>query len=301
MKKVKITVNDYNIKNMPENINIKLFGDLHYCEGYETEKFNAINEVLDRTKTEYICFTGDLIDYTNFLYNKNNQEELLKWLSYLGKKYKTIISLGNHDSFLKGKNGWEKDFRLNFWNDVSNIEGINLLHNNPYYEDDKLSVLGPNIPFEYYINETGRESKAILIDTLKKYKEYINKLPKDKLKILMLHSPYFASDKELAEYVKNFNFIFSGHMHNGMVLSIIDNIIKNNRGIIAPEGTLFPDNARGLKEMDIDGNNVNLIITGGVTKLANNSGILSKFNNIYPISINEVNINSNTQRKMLMY
>lgn len=80
-------------------------------------------------------------------------------------------------------------------------------------------------------------------------------------------------------------------MHNGMVFPIVDDLISNNKGIIAPNKTLFPDNARGTKTITVNGHQIHLIINGGITKLQESARFLGNFNGFYPMSIDKVDVN----------
>lgn len=290
MSRVDIKVHEYNIDNKP-SINVKQFGDLHVDEFFDFKKLDKIEEVLDSSETDYVMFTGDMLDYTNFLYsNIEVMKKLLKWIRRIASKYEMIIGFGNHDIFKKSNDGWKEDYCITFINELSNINGVNLLGFDPCYEDDKISVVSPFIPFNYYENENHKEDKGVLLDTLKEFKNIIESMPSDKIKFLILHSPVFADCKEMLEFIKYFDFVLSGHMHNGVVPPILDKLVKNNRGIISPDKSLFPCNARGVKTFETDLGNTNLIITGGVTKLSTVSK-LGVFNNIFPMSVEDIKIN----------
>lgn len=290
MSKVQVKVHEYNIDNKP-SINVKQFSDLHIDENFDFKKLDKIEEALDSSETDYVMFTGDMIDYTNFLYsNIEVMKKLLKWIRRIASKYKMIIGFGNHDTFKKSDEGWKEDYCITFINELSNIDGVNLLGFDPCYEDDKISVVSPFIPFNYYENESRKEDKSVLIDTLKEFKNVIESMPADKLKFLILHSPVFVDCEEALGFIKYFDFILSGHMHNGVVPPILDNIVKNNRGIISPDKSLFPSNARGVKTIESDLGNTNLIITGGITKLSTVSN-LAVFNNIFPMSVEDIRVN----------
>ena len=62
-----------------------------------------------------------------------------------------------------------------------------------------------------------------------------------------------------------------------MVFSVIDGIFPKNRGIIAPNKSLYPDNARGIKKVKIDNKEITLVISGGITKLSKSSVKLLHF------------------------
>ena len=290
MSRVQVKVHEYNIDNKP-SINVKQFGDLHVDENFDFKKLDKIEEALDSSDTDYVMFTGDMIDYTNFLYsNIDVMKKLLKWIKKIASRYKMIIGFGNHDTFKKSDEGWKEDYCITFINELSNIDGVNLLGFDPCYEDDKISVVSPFIPFNYYENESRKEDKSVLIDTLKEFKNVIESMPADKLKFLILHSPVFVDNNEMLEFIKYFDFVLSGHMHNGVVPPILDKLIWNNRGIISPDKSLFPSNARGVKTIESDLGNTNLIITGGITKLSTVSN-LAVFNNIFPMSVEDIRVN----------
>lgn len=127
----------------------------------------------------------------------------------------------------------------------------------------------------------------MLIEILEENKNLY--LEDSKIKILMIHSPRLIVDKDILNYVKKFDIILCGHMHNGMMLPILDHLFRNsNKGIISPDRKLFPDNTRGIKEIEIDGKKIYLVITGGITKLGETTGFLSKFNSLYPMSVNHI-------------
>ena len=76
-------------------------------------------------------------------------------------------------------------------------------------------------------------------------------------------------------------------MHNGLILRILDKIIKNNYGLISPDKRFFAKNTRGKIKTEY----YTIIITGGITKLSPSSTkILSKLNGLYPISINKITV-----------
>lgn len=75
-----------------------------------------------------------------------------------------------------------------------------------------------------------------------------------------------------------------------------DDKIKGNVGIIAPNKSLFPDNARGTKDINVGDKDIHLIINGGITKLSECTNILGKFNGIYKMNIDEIKINSKVKK-----
>lgn len=265
-----------------------MFGDLHYTDCFNDKKLDVILKGIRDSDPLYVLIAGDLIDGTDFLYsNKEKKERLLDFLRVLGRDYKVFITRGNHD-LAKRRNGKVKDLMVDFWSEVSLIPGVFLSCDKSFYEDDRVIIYMLELDFEYYYNDKG-ESIEILKDKLDKDKKLFSNMDKNKVKIVICHSPVYMED--VSSYFRDFDFIFSGHMHNGMVTYFCDKLIKGNRGIISPSRRLFPDYTRGVRDITIDGNVIHLIINGGITKLSYCSGIFRYFNFVYPISMNNIVIN----------
>ena len=74
-----------------------------------------------------------------------------------------------------------------------------------------------------------------------------------------------------------------------MVPGILKSLFPKNKGLIAPNKTLFPEIAKGKIEVNQDNKKITIIINGAITKLSSKSSkILSKLNIVYPISINKI-------------
>lgn len=292
--KIEIKKHTFFYPDKKKNIRIKLIGDLQYSASFNDGKLEILSTELARTKPDYLFIAGDLLDSTNFLRcNKGKRLRLVRWIEELGKNQPTFISLGNHDfTFLKDKS-WVADWSHDFWKEISSFDGIHISHYEPYYEDENIVVYMLELNYEYYYNNNGEESREILLEQLRQARSLLTGLDSKKVKIMMNHSPIWMSDKDVLEQIRDYDFVFSGHMHNGMIPPFLDKIIKNNRGLIAPNKSLFPDNSRGVKSMSIDEKKIYLIINGGITKLAECAGPLNKFNDaVYPMSIDEISISS---------
>lgn len=275
--------------NIYKDIKIKVFGDIHYSESFDIDKLDRILKYIKENPSDYLCIVGDLLDNVNILENKEKRKKILEWLYKLGKEINTFISYGNHEYLYKNikDNKWEYKFDKMFWEEVSHIKGIHIVDNRTNYEDENVIICGLDLGYEYYENN---ENKNILINKLEKLINGVNFIDNNKLKILLCHSPVYLSDKECLKYVSNFDYVLSGHMHNGLIPIFLDNLLKNNRGIISPTRKLFIDNARGIKEIIYNNNFTTLIINGGITKLAEYSGIVRPFNKLYAMNIDEIEI-----------
>ena len=94
----------------------------------------------------------------------------------------------------------------------------------------------------------------------KEIKEYgvCERLP-NKLNVLLMHSPILIGEKTIKKELSKYDIVLSGHMHNGVVPPILDELFDNNIGIIAPNKKVFPKYARGIIKKD----NIT-VISGGV-------------------------------------
>lgn len=291
MKKYLFKENDYNINlNFKYNsIKLKYFSDIHKSNLVSEEKLYSILDALFNSYTDYVCIGGDIIDLTNDC-DSFQRKILIKWLKDISIYYKTLISLGNHDFLRKEDNCYKYEYLKDFWEEINSINNIYLSHFNSFYEDDNVFVYMPELDYNYYENDSKDEDIYYLIKRLVDDKSRITNLDPHKVKIMLIHSPYLLQNKEVLELIKEFDIVLSGHMHNGLVLPLIDELINNNRGIVTPSGKLFKDNCRGMKKTYIDGKSIYFIISGGITKLSKNSGTLSHFNCLYPSCIENIDI-----------
>lgn len=277
MKNIEIKKNVLTTKLKKEMTFVHI-SDIHFNIDTKVKKLNDIVNSISDIKPNYIFISGDIVDNKNIVHNKIKIKELVTFLSNLSKIAKIIISLGNHDII--------SDSDLVFFNKLNDINNIYVL-NNTYYEDECIYVTGHTLEHSYYYNITRYESLELLLKHLNENKKIITKLPKNKYKIALIHSPVLLNKNEVIDKLKEYDLILSGHMHNGMIPRIIDRLIKNNYGIISPGKHFNINPARG----HIKTKYYNLIISGGITKLSlHSSKLLSKLNFVYPISINEIKI-----------
>ena len=89
----------YNMGN--EDINMMVFGDLHYSDKFNDKKLDLIyNELIS---SEYIFIAGDILDSTDVVNNIDKRDKLIKFLEKVSKKSKVFITLGNHDLAIRNK------------------------------------------------------------------------------------------------------------------------------------------------------------------------------------------------------
>lgn len=278
MKNIEIVKNILSSKKLKKDITFIHIGDIHYNETTSAKKLEYIKYAIEDAHPDYIFITGDLLDRPKITKNKEKIKLLVSWLNSLGNIAKVFISLGNHDIIL------EEDYK--FFNKLNDINNIYVL-NNQSYEDENVFISGFTLPTNYYYNIEKHEDENALLETLQNNFNLVTNLPKKKYKVALIHSPILLSEKKVIEKLKEYDLILSGHMHNGLILRILDKIIKNNYGLISPDKRFFAKNTRGK----IKTKYYTIIITGGITKLSPSSTkILSKLNGLYPISINKITV-----------
>lgn len=246
---MKIINKTYNI-NSKLNKTICLISDLHYCSKKDIDRLNYVLDNIKKLKPNYICIPGDIIHKSQV----TNEDLFIKWLKKLSKISKVIISIGNHEFYIKGR---KKVYELNkcFFEKVSNIDNLYLLDNKNIVIDN-INFIGITIPIEYYFKKDKLNNFEILLDKLSISKKHYN--------ILLCHSPINICNKHVLES-RNIDLILCGHMHGGIVPKFLRFIFKTN-GIISPNKRLFPKNAYGHFKIC----NTNIVITSGIKVIPHN-------------------------------
>ena len=271
-KETKLVLNNKNLNGK----RILLISDIHYYNNKDNKKLDKLLKVINNYNADYICIPGDIIDNNDI----KDKTYIINWLKELSKNSIVLLSLGNHDIRLKTKNGYRGYIDTEYINKLNNIDNLYLLNNN-CKEFKDIYFYGYSQSFEYY-HKNKYESSNIMNNELDKYNVYKD-LP-NKFNVLLMHSPICLNDKNIKNKLNCYDLILCGHMHNGVVPIIIDDIFKGNRGIIAPNKKLFPKLARGVYR-----NKNILIISSGITKIARSAGVfLRLFNIFFPIGINVI-------------
>lgn len=259
-----------------KDINLLVFSDIHFSSNKDINKLEKLLKRIEKYKIDYICIPGDTLDVPNI-----NYDYLIKFFTKLSKISTVLISLGNHDIRIKITE-YKKYYYNEFWDKINKIDNLYLLNNNSKNFKD-IYFYGFTQSFNYYY-EYKNENPIIMKKEIKEY-NVCNNLP-NKLNILLMHSPICLYDKEIKKELDKYDIILSGHMHNGIIPPIIDDLFDNNIGLVAPNKRVFPKYSRGIiKDKNL------LIISGGVTKLSRSTGkIFNLFNILFPISIEYIEI-----------
>lgn len=280
MNRIKKTTDIVYNTNTKKDLTIIHISDIHFNTNTSLSKLNKLTTEIKKNNPDYIMISGDLIDEPKIIKNKYKIKELLQFLSNLSEITKIFISLGNHDIFSSED--------LKFFNKLNELKNIYILDND-CYKDEFIYISGLTLPNNYYYNITHEESSEVLVKHLTNNRKLISKLPRELPKVILIHSPIKLTNKEVLNKLKEYDLILSGHTHNGMVPGILKSLFPKNKGLIAPNKTLFPEIAKGKIEVNQDNKKITIIINGAITKLSSKSSkILSKLNIVYPISINKI-------------
>ncbi len=256
-----------------KDLKICLLADIHFAYKYNLKKFDLILDNVVKNKPDYICITGDIIDYVEVSFNAYI-ENLYNFIRNLAKVSKVIISLGNHDVTTFRK---KYVYPYLFIENLKHMSNVILLDNNTYI-DNKICFIGYTGSFDTFEEETGMDNTVI--DEVSKLTKNIDK---KHYNILLSHNPLYVTKDDVLNNISNhehINLILSGHTHNGM----LPGFLKTNRVLVTPSKKFFKNYGRGrfVKNM------TNVVITGGVIKLSKRSGFLRYFNFLYRTDIDYI-------------
>ncbi|MBQ9071860.1 MAG: metallophosphoesterase [Bacilli bacterium] len=227
------------------NTNIVLISDIHYYNKKDIKHLNKVLERIKKIKPSYICISGDLTDISYI----DDEKYLIDWLKKLSKICKVIISIGNHELYIRKEvNIYGINYTL--FDKIEAIKNVYVLDNKSVILDG-INFIGITLPIDYYYNAKKSIDDDKYFKSIEGNKKYYN--------ILLCHSPININNSELLKE-KNIDLVLCGHMHGGMVPRIFRKFIKNI-GFISPEKTLFPKIAYGHILKD----NTNILISSGIT------------------------------------
>lgn len=276
-----------------------LISDIHFTPDISTEVLDAVLKRAKSQEPNYILISGDIINSLDCVNSVANLKRFTGWLSRLGQVAPTLIALGNHDFYRKNpqyKNSrsnvhkWFPETPITLINAINDLDNVQVLDNS-VYEDKNVYIFGFTQSPEYYqfdkdqdhsatILNPGHEDKNIMLYDLHQLDhKLIEKLPKHKAKIAIIHSPVFLDDQEICSYLYEFDFFISGHMHNGVVPPVLSDFWRDDRGILAPGKGLFPRRARSrITEPDQKS-----IILGAVSTIPSTSKSFIALNKVFPV------------------
>ena len=268
---------------------ILAISDIHFNDRVETS-LKAVLRRAEKDKPSLIVITGDLINDQNELDSTAERARLKTWLEHLGAVAPVCICLGNHDFLFNDlEHGKVYQAPSILTTELVGIPNVYLLDDSAF-EDDQHYVFGLTLPPAYYGDDTSKchESLAILKERLAACKDRLKKLPTKKTKIFLAHSPIFLNDKSVQEALASFDFILAGHMHNGVVPPLLQDIWRKKRGIFTPSNEFFKDyNSR----IGLYGDK--LISLGAVTTIQPKNKPFGRLGGLFPTYIAEITVAKN--------
>lgn len=291
---MKIRVNTFDLESekIINDIRIILLSDIHN----DIKLFEYILKRVEDLKPDYVCVVGDSLDYVNSDYKKLIQ--FYKSLSTLTNKI--IVSSGNHDLLDFINKQFVPATSNQFFQEINEIESVVPLtdlisQTKESFNGNNLSFNAINMPAEWY--EDKKEKEEDFYDAM----SGLSHVPIDKgsFNFLLSHSPrWFIKHNKLITakempVIENIDLIQSGHYHAGLVPRVFQSVIPMNMGLIGPSSKKMLKYAYGYWQNDSS----SLILSNGITKLADSTGMFHYFNNLYASDIEEINIKpSDTNR-----
>ncbi len=277
-----ITLYNKNVKN---DFKVVALGDIHLSKSVDKIKITAIKKQIKEEKADYNVFLGDFVSTPKELENKEIQEQLLDLIKASALVAPTMIILGNHDFINKNK---EKDNKYSiennkaFWEKVISINNVYLL-NNKLYQDNQVLFMGYKETLKYYYNNESYEDLEVFFNDFKSYPKLYKNLPKDIIKIGLIHSPEYAKLEKNNMLLRDYDLLISGHNHDGCIPFGFGNFTF---GIISPKKKIFPKEARGYRVLNTG---TSLLISGGITKIQECAPkVLHPFNHLCPMQMDTI-------------
>ena len=277
-----ITLYNKNVKN---DFKVVALGDIHLSKSVDKIKIIAIKKQIKEEKADYNVFLGDFVSTPKELENKEIQEQLLDLIKASALVAPTMIILGNHDFINKNKdknNKYSIENNKAFWEKVISINNVYLL-NNKLYQDNQVLFMGYKETLKYYYNNESYEDLEVFFNDFKSYPKLYKNLPKDIIKIGLIHSPEYAKLEKNNMLLRDYDLLISGHNHDGCIPFGFGNITF---GIISPKKKIFPKEARGYRVLNTG---TSLLISGGITKIQECAPkVLHPFNHLCPMQMDTI-------------
>lgn len=267
-----------------KSLKIAVISDIHFSRLVKNLKLRAIIKQFELARPDYIFIPGDLIDTLECVDSESERQRFLNFLQNLtaiSSVRKMIVGLGNHDFYRipENKKGWLIVRDEEFLKSLRQIQNLVLL-DDEIYQDDDIFCFGYTQKKSYYTEDgvNFAENAEAQLEDLTKTLANLPEPPADKLKFALIHAPTHLQTPDIEFLLQPFDYILSGHMHNGIVPPVLDEFWRNQKGIISPTKKLFSGACRHtLKTYDDK-----LIVVGPVTTFHAHLGLFEKLNVFYP-------------------
>ncbi len=260
------------------------FSDLHYSKKLDKKILPFLFDKITSYNPNYICFLGDLLNDDSF-------EEVYNYINILRYIAPVILIDGNHDIKSFAVNDKAHENKHHILSDelktlLANIPNVYYLNNNQTLQCEDISFTGTN----FYHNSHEEDN----IDFLN---ENIPEINPNSFNILLSHSPYIITKnnfEKLRKEYQNFDATFTGHIHNALMPTYIDNQIKDNLGLYTWDTGYFPTDYLGVTDIILDEEHTLKRINVPPIRTFNPENIIfTAANKLYPPSIRLVKVKKN--------
>ena len=262
--------NEYTIINqkIKKETKIALLSDIHFSKQLNQKYQKQILHNLQNNNPDIICICGDIMDSNNEVEKQHTQQELKQFLTKISLIGPIVMIYGNHDLVKRSNKKTYKGEKSFLQQIIKDIPNVTLLDNDSTVVNS-IKFYGITLPYSYYYNKEHRENPI----TLKQHYQDLQITPSDHYQILLCHTPLLLYQLKHT----HINLILSGHTHNGLVPTWLENKIQSNRGTVSPNLHLFANYTRGKTQY----NQTIHIISGGIIKLSRTTTLFSHFNLLF--------------------
>ena len=294
-------------ENQKKPLKFVLLSDLHFSKKIKNYVLQAVLDFTAKEKPDYILLLGDLIHSVDELDNEAQKLHFKSFIERLAFDAPVISILGNHDyyrhdEYKRGR--WRVYGPESLVETLQSIENVTVLQNSNY-TDSNINLFGFLPDSEYYCYDSAHGSKATIFNPQQEDKSIfihgLNKIPektlhnlnKNKLNLFLSHSPVYLNDKDVKPFVKDFDALISGHMHNGVVPPALNDLWMSDRGIIGPGQNLLAHRTRNAHMTYKDPN----IILGAIQSIQPGLNLMGILSHAFPIFVATLEVSDNEHFK----
>lgn len=270
-----------------------VLSDLHFSAAFKNSLAQALVKFTQDKKPDYILFTGDFLDSLGVLTQDRTKALFRQLIGQLASIAPSYGILGNHDFYWpKNLNSKGNIFKLNSqWSfespdlileALSNIPNFKLL-DNASFKTNELNITGITLPPKYYFGkpEYRVEDPLFLADYLGSLPTELIRPSTKTLNLALLHSPINLKDPEVKPYLKNFDYLLAGHLHNGLLPPAIIDLWPSTRGLMGPGKRLLVKDSHNVRIRKKD----KLLVMGAITTIHASARPVSWLDKAYPACV----------------
>ena len=166
-------------------------------------------EEIKNTDTEFVVISGDILNGYQWT-NLKKLDQINKFLSIISEKHPIIVGLGNHDLFGLSKKGF-KNFK-----ELGNIKNVYPIYNESIIlKGHRFTNFLPTLGTFNYLRQGSKKTVNRLLKCMDKLEPVSEN--SEYIEHLVSHNPYHFCDDKLIDKVSKYDFIETGHFHDGWV------------------------------------------------------------------------------------